>query len=1169
MKKAKLLLVLAFVIISALLISSCAMLSGTTTTACTAHVDRNKDGKCDKCSAVMSTGCDEHIDEDHDGECDECGEEVEIEHVDKNKDCICDECEAELEHVDKKKDGICDRCKKNISGACLEHIDEDHDGECDECGEEVDVLHIDENEDGLCDVCDADLNVECDECVDSDGNLKCDKCGKDVEPAVCQHKDENYDAKCDECAEAMEGAILLYDKDGLKFNFVLAAGTKGSHVQIVDKLIKELKDYGITVTQGEDKANSVSDYEVIFNPPTNRGDEYKIDPHVYGAQGYAVQVIGTKIIVVSGSDDSFQKAVNAFKEGILGITEDTKKLGTRYIYESSSIVEIQDDYKVNTITLFGEDIRSYTIAADKATSSAYSAAQALQSLLYGKTGYWLEIVPLEEAGKSIVISLAPRNLENDGYSATFTEGRMDFIAEYPTVIQTKTVGFFTAELAKADGTLNLTESNNFTSDVRYVYYRDYGAVGDGETDDSEAIRAAHVYANQGGHKVIATAGARYYIGKMEKTISVRTDVDWLDATFLIDDSKIKPGDKSPGGTLYRSVSIFTIDGAASVSPTGIGDLKTRLNKEGGIDASTFTSFNFNFGQPLLIRVSNSNHKNYIRYGVNENSGASQEEVVLVDAEGNIDPTTTFMFDFEQITSFACYPISDEPITIEGGKFYTSPWLQDTETSYTSYSRGIKCSRSNVTFKNIKHYLINEGSYNQSDHRYNGGSVDYGCPYGGFFTTKLCDNTTYYQCQAAAHITYWQVKSTGGAGMGTYDIDPGDATNIVYEECYQEDSNFFDASGQDRWGVMGSSGNKNVTFLNSKLTRFDAHNGVHNVYIIGSTIKMIRVDGTGTFLMQDSIHYTKSFFGLREDYGGFWHGNVILKNNKIYSGSNTVDMFNNTWYNHYFGYPTAYPTNIIIDGLEIYNSDGSAKRENPTVNIFSSGILTGATKIMQDYLPVSNTYYADGTPVMVANVNQTPPPERVIIRNCEGITWVAPSVSDYPYFRNTIISINEFTECNAHFDLTKDGKCDDCGADFVPCTEHVDRNNDGICCFCFADVEIKCDRHVDKNIDAKCDICHKEYVCPGHLDEDGNRICDICGGVLGCKDGHGAADSDGYCKTCKKLIPKCTECVDTAPHDNKCDKCKAQIVATITPCEACVDSDSNKECDVCHKYLTEE
>ena len=49
------------------------------------------------------------------------------------------------------------------------------------------------------------------------------------------------------------------------------------------------------------------------------------------------------------------------------------------------------------------------------------------------------------------------------------------------------------------------------SDKKYVTYEEFGAVGDGVTEDFEAIKKAHDYANKEGLPVKAREGATYYI----------------------------------------------------------------------------------------------------------------------------------------------------------------------------------------------------------------------------------------------------------------------------------------------------------------------------------------------------------------------------------------------------------------------------------------------------------------------------------------------------------------------------------------------------------------------------------------------------------------------------------------------------------------------------------
>jgi hypothetical protein len=69
----------------------------------------------------------------------------------------------------------------------------------------------------------------------------------------------------------------------------------------------------------------------------------------------------------------------------------------------------------------------------------------------------------------------------------------------------------------------------------FVRYSDFGAKGDGKTDDIEAIVAAHAFANEKGLPVKADEGATYYIGGKNRTAVIRTNTDFGTAAFVIDD----------------------------------------------------------------------------------------------------------------------------------------------------------------------------------------------------------------------------------------------------------------------------------------------------------------------------------------------------------------------------------------------------------------------------------------------------------------------------------------------------------------------------------------------------------------------------------------------------------------------------------------------------------
>jgi hypothetical protein len=75
--------------------------------------------------------------------------------------------------------------------------------------------------------------------------------------------------------------------------------------------------------------------------------------------------------------------------------------------------------------------------------------------------------------------------------------------------------------------------------TKIVKYSDFGAKGDGKTDDIDAIIAAHAYANEHNLKVKADEKAIYYIGGKDRTAIIQTDTDFGSASFIIDDSNVE------------------------------------------------------------------------------------------------------------------------------------------------------------------------------------------------------------------------------------------------------------------------------------------------------------------------------------------------------------------------------------------------------------------------------------------------------------------------------------------------------------------------------------------------------------------------------------------------------------------------------------------------------
>lgn len=105
----------------------------------------------------------------------------------------------------------------------------------------------------------------------------------------------------------------------------------------------------------------------------------------------------------------------------------------------------------------------------------------------------------------------------------------------------------------------------------FVHYSDFGAVGNGKTDDMDAIAATHAYANQQNLPVKADNGATYYIGGSERTAVIRTNTDFGTASFIIDDTDVQ----------NRNASVFEVSSSLeSFKHEGLTTLKKEPGKDG-------------------------------------------------------------------------------------------------------------------------------------------------------------------------------------------------------------------------------------------------------------------------------------------------------------------------------------------------------------------------------------------------------------------------------------------------------------------------------------------------------------------------------------------------------------------------------------------------------------
>jgi len=447
------------------------------------------------------------------------------------------------------------------------------------------------------------------------------------------------------------------------------------------------------------------------------------------------------------------------------------------------------------------------------------------------------------------------------------------------------------------------------TEKKYVTYEEFGALGDGKTDDMPAIVAAHAYANEHGLDIAARDDANYYIGGKNITAVIKTNVYWGKAHFTLDDRVLED---------IRQ-SCFIVAGEGKVFTPDISSLKKEQK-----------TVDFEHEGEVLVRVTDNSHTVYIRKGLNRSNGLPASDSFVVDADGNV--IGDINWDYENITTVTAVPVNDSPITIEGGIFTTI--ANEQPSFYNYHARNIKINRSHVTVKGITYLVTGEG--------------DHGAPYTGFLTVSGCYDVTLENCLLTPHFTYMTESKEPGklVSMGSYSINIDSAIGVRLINIRQT----IDITDRRYWGLMGSNFSKNFYMENCEISRYDAHMGVTNCMIKNCKLGHMGTNliGFGECTIENTTFACSRTVTLRPDYGSSFRGRLVMRNCvwiptskgssaclEIIKASNSGD--------HNFGYPCSMPYEIVIDGLtiddahidapELYysilpNYDSEYAKENP-------------------------------------------------------------------------------------------------------------------------------------------------------------------------------------------------------------------------------------------------
>lgn len=416
-----------------------------------------------------------------------------------------------------------------------------------------------------------------------------------------------------------------------------------------------------------------------------------------------------------------------------------------------------------------------------------------------------------------------------------------------------------------------------------VTYEDFGAKGDGVTDDLPAIVAAHAHANELGLPVRSQPDSTYHLGTRALTAIIQTDTDWNTSRFIIDDSQGVEDHKRP---------IFQVRSRLAPEPLSIERLargQSRLDTRPDHD--------------LLVLVENKERRLFIRRGLNQNTGTPQREVFLLRRDGSIEGVIDW--DYETVTRVEASPIDPGPLVLRGGVFHHIANQMRQEVGYNYWARNIEITRSNTEVDGVTLTISGEG--------------EFGHPYNGFLHARQAANITFRNCRLDGRKVYTTIGTAEApVKMGTYSYRADLVVNFRMLNCRMDEAAIHDTS---RWGVVATNFMKNVLVEDCVLSRMDVHQGVSGGYVIRRTAlghQGLQAIGRGLLLVEDSTIHSRNLISFRTDYGSTWDGEVVVRKSHWVpppgGGGRPVMFAASNDGMHDFGYPCSMPREIRIEGL---------------------------------------------------------------------------------------------------------------------------------------------------------------------------------------------------------------------------------------------------------------